>query len=62
MVKPTRAEWEGVIEASEKQLELMEKTKREMEVAGEVQKVILKFANERLKDFPEPKSKNPNAG
>ena len=50
----TRTDWENVIKESLKQFALMEKTTKEMKLAKEVQDIILKYAEEQLKKFPEP--------
>ena len=62
MAESTREDWEGVIKNSHKQLDLMEKTKREMLVAGEVQKIILDYAEKKLEEFPEPEEEEDEEG
>ena len=52
-----RKDWENVIIACDKQMELMYTTLKNMKLAAKLQKVTFDKAVEEIKKFPDPKQK-----
>lgn len=58
-MKPKYEDWKGVIDKVHRDIKQREQLIIDMEVAAEIQAVVLKFATEKIKEFPEPEKKKP---